>query len=166
MAIIHSSEHPHYATFYATSYLPLSTLPFPPVTLFSKLEVLAHALSPDQPAAAALWTMIMKLEQHSVIGYCALKGWMQRHRKAVRAVRDNNKCKAYSRRNVGYRILVDGTRFRDLAKAYFEIVEIVEKEAEMKEGCGEEAIEKETANERADLQMPTPDILEWLEKIY
>jgi hypothetical protein len=115
---------------------PLRAMPFPPLNLFASLEVLAHAHNPSQPTTQSLWAMLNSLEAHGLVGYGWLKRWMLQHRETVRLVRKKSQRGKYSRHSVGCKILLDGWRFRDLARAYFEVVEIVEKGEVWKEGEG------------------------------
>lgn len=105
---------------------PLRATPFPPLTLFASLEVFAHTHNPSQPTTHALWIMLTSLEAHGVVGYGWLKRWMLQYRETGRLVREKSQRGKYSRHSVGCKILLDGWRFRDLARAYFEVVEIVE----------------------------------------
>ena len=125
---------------------PLRATPFPPMVLFASLEVFAHAHNPSQTTTQALWTMLNSLEEHGVVGYGWLKRWMLQHRETVRLVREKSQRRKFSRHSVGCKILLDGWRFRDLARAYFEVVEIVEN--------GEVWTEKESEGGRLGVRTP------------
>ena len=125
---------------------PLRATPFPPLTLFASLEVFAHAHNPSQPTTQALWTMLNSLEEHGVVGYGWLKRWMLQHRETVRLVREKSQRGKFSRHSIGCKILLDRWRFRDLARAYFEVVETVEN--------GEVWTEKEGEGGRLGVRTP------------
>lgn len=71
---------------------------------------------------------------------------MLQHREIVRLVREKSQRGKYTRYSIGCKILLDGWRFRDLARAYFEIVEVVEK--------GEVRTEKKDEGGRLGLRTP------------
>ena len=90
--------------------------------------------------------MLNSLEEHGVVSYGWLKRWMLQHRETVRLVREKSQRRKFSRHSVGCKILLDGWRFRDLARAYFEVVEIVEN--------GEVWTEKEGEGGRLGVRTP------------
>lgn len=100
-------------------------------SIFALLEQIARAHEPDQDSINLLWKMLQELEKFEIIGHCRLKAYVERHRDAVRRVhrvQGGKGCELGNARTMGQRFLFDGTRFRDLAKAYFEVVESLEGE--------------------------------------
>lgn len=67
--------------------------------------------------------MLQELESYGIIGYARLKAYMQCHRNALREVRRKSEYTPYCRYAAGCIILMDGVRFRDVARAYFDVGE-------------------------------------------
>lgn len=112
-----------------TTYLATPSGPtFIAPALFTLLEQIASAHEPDQASVNLLWKMLQELEKFQIIGHCRLKSYIDCHSDAVRKVHKICASRGESGGTTGSRLLFDGTRFRDFAKAYFEVVEILEEE--------------------------------------
>ncbi|KAF3036779.1 hypothetical protein E8E12_002597 [Didymella heteroderae] len=110
-------------------------LSFDPQALFFGLEAIVAHLAPTSDITQPLRKMLAELEQHHIHGYYRLKAYVRYHSDIVRKVRKVQKDKGldrHERYSAGMRLLLDGITFRDLAKAYFEIVEEVEQSKEQR----------------------------------
>ncbi|KAJ4986733.1 hypothetical protein SVAN01_07792 [Stagonosporopsis vannaccii] len=117
-----------------TSHIPNTHLAVPAgpafiaSSLFTLLEQIASAHEPDQASLNLLWKMLQELEKFHIVGHCRLKAYVECHSDAVRKVRRLCTPHAESGRTARNRLLFNGTRFRDLTRAYFEVVNVLEEE--------------------------------------
>ncbi|KAF3044251.1 hypothetical protein E8E11_008237 [Didymella keratinophila] len=114
-------------------------LSFAPHALFFGLEAIVAHPAPTSDLTQPLGKMLDKLDQHGIHGYLRLKAYMRYYSDVVRKVRKVQADKglgSYERYCAGMRLLLDGITFRDLTKAYFEVVEEVEQCAEARKRKG------------------------------
>lgn len=122
-------------------------LSFAPQALFFALEAIVCHPAPNSSMTQPLRKMLVELEQHDTYGYFRLKAYINYHSDIVQKVRRVQKgkgCISRDRYSAGMRLLLDGITFRDLAKAYFEVAEEIEKNVRKRKRKGI-VIEKEQA---------------------
>jgi hypothetical protein len=108
-------------------------LSFAPQALFFGLEAIVAHPAPSSDLTQPLRKSLDELDQHGIHGYFRLKAYMHYHSDVVRNVRKMQVDKgpgSYERYCAGTRLLLDGITFRDLATAYFEVVEEAVQSAE------------------------------------
>lgn len=118
------------AYFHRTHSAVPDSLSFAPQALFFALEAIVCHPAPNSSMTQSLRKMLVALEQHDMYGYFRLKAYIYYHSdivQKVRRVQRSKGCSSCDRYSAGMRLLLDGITFRDLAKAYFEVAEEVEK---------------------------------------